>query len=65
MYGFKIFGMRGSKYELKFDYKGQPINEEEIRNILKKKGSHVPGMQKNGKAGEEEKMDLSWEEWYL
>jgi len=51
--------MRGSKYELKFDYKGQPINEEEIRNILKKKGSHVPGMQKNGKAGEEEKMDLS------
>jgi hypothetical protein len=31
IYGFKIFGMRGSKYELKFDYKGQPMNEEEIR----------------------------------
>jgi hypothetical protein len=30
--------MRGSKYELKFDFKGQPINEEEIRNVLKKKG---------------------------
>lgn len=49
--------MRGSKYELKFDYKGQPINEEEIRNILKKKSGGL-GM-KNGKAAEEEKMDLS------
>ena len=28
--------MRGSKFELKFDYKGQPANEEEIRNVLKK-----------------------------
>ena len=28
--------MRGSKYELKFDYKGLAINEEEIRLILKK-----------------------------
>jgi hypothetical protein len=31
VYGFKIFGMRGSKFELKFDSKGQPSNEEEIR----------------------------------
>ena len=31
IYGFKIFGMRGSKYELKFDYQGKPINEDEIR----------------------------------
>lgn len=31
IYGFKIFGMRGSKYELKFDYAGKPVNEEEIR----------------------------------
>lgn len=36
IYGFKIFGMRGSKFELRFDYKGQPVNEEEIRNVLKK-----------------------------
>jgi len=36
IYGFKIFGMRGSKYELKFDYKGQPVNEDVIRNVLKK-----------------------------
>lgn len=50
--------MRGSKHELKFDYKGQPINEEEIRNILKKKSS--AGAVKNGKVtAEEEKMDLS------
>ena len=31
IYGFKIFGMRGSKYELKFDYQGKPVNEDEIR----------------------------------
>ena len=36
IYGFKIFGMRGSKYELKFDYQGKPINEDEIRQVLKK-----------------------------
>jgi hypothetical protein len=36
IYGFKIFGMRGSKYELKFDYQGKPVNEEDIRKVLKK-----------------------------
>jgi len=36
IYGFKIFGMRGSKYELKFDYQGKPTNENEIREVLKK-----------------------------
>ena len=34
IYGFKIFGMRGSKHELKFDSAGKPINEAEIRNVL-------------------------------
>lgn len=34
IYGFKIFGMRGSKYELKFDFAGKPMNEEEIRKVL-------------------------------
>jgi len=28
--------MRGSRYELKFDYAGKPINEEEIRKVLHK-----------------------------
>jgi hypothetical protein len=28
--------MRGSKYELKFDYQGKPVNEEEIREVLKR-----------------------------
>lgn len=37
IYGFKIFGMRGSKFELQFDYSGKPINEEEIRKVLRKK----------------------------
>jgi hypothetical protein len=41
IYGFKIFGMRGSKYELKFDYQGKPVNEEEIRDVLSK-GSSDP-----------------------
>lgn len=31
--------MRGSKYELKFDYQGKAVNEEEIRNVLKRGGS--------------------------
>ena len=28
--------MRGSKYELKFDYQGKPINEEGIRQVLRR-----------------------------
>lgn len=53
--------MRGSKYELKFDFKGQPTNEEEIRNILKKKGQIIgPIVSTKKQGGEEEKMDLSW-----
>lgn len=43
IYGFKIFGMRGSKYELKFDYAGKPINEEEIRMVLRKKEKESEG----------------------
>lgn len=34
IYGFKVFGMRGSKHELKFDHSGKPINEAEIRSVL-------------------------------
>jgi hypothetical protein len=33
--------MRGSRYELEFDHKGNNINEQEIRNVLRK------GKQKN------------------
>jgi hypothetical protein len=51
--GFKIFGMRGSKYELKFDFKGQAINEEEIRSILKREKMH------SGPKSEEEKMVIN------
>ena len=36
IYGFKLFGVRGSKYALKHDYQGKPINEDEIREILSK-----------------------------
>ena len=28
--------MRGSKYELKFDFQGKPVNDDEIRHVLKK-----------------------------
>ena len=41
IYGFKIFGMRGSKYELRFDYQGKPINEDEIREVLKKGNNDI------------------------
>lgn len=43
IYGFKIFGMRGSKYELKFDYQGKPVNEDEIREVLKKGVAELSG----------------------
>jgi hypothetical protein len=42
IYGFRIFGMRGSKYELEFDHKGNNINEQEIRNVLRKGKSKNP-----------------------
>jgi hypothetical protein len=42
--------MRGSKYELKYDFKGQPINEEEIKYVLRK--------DKKGPVNEEEKMSF-------
>lgn len=45
IYGFKIFGMRGSKYELKFDYQGKPVNEEEIRQVLRRGVSDPSGQQ--------------------
>ena len=37
IYGFKIFGMRGSKHELRFDSKGNPANEEEIKLVLRRR----------------------------
>lgn len=37
LYGFKIFGMRGSKHELRFDSKGNIANEEEIKNVLRRR----------------------------
>ena len=49
--------MRGSKYELKFDFKGQAVNEEEIRQILKKdKKSGIPN--NINKKSDEEKMSM-------
>ena len=57
IYGFKIFGMRGSKYELKFDFKGQAVNEDEIRTILKKDKKPTSSNNMNKKS-EEEKMSM-------
>ena len=50
IYGFKIFLLRGSKYEVKYDYQGKAINEDEIRQVLKKgNGDNAlpPGIPKN------------------
>lgn len=46
--------MRGSKFELKFDFKGQATNEEDIRAVLKKDKK-----QTGGPKSEEEKMVIS------
>ena len=55
IYGFKIFGMRGSKYELKFDYQGKPINEDEIKQVLKKdfNGIQSSDAKQNGVANDQ------------
>ena len=44
IYGFKIFGMRGSKYELQFDYQGKPVNEDDIRQVLRKGQADTGGI---------------------
>ena len=57
IYGFKIFGMRGSKYELKFDFKGLPTNEEDVRAILKKE-KKTQWKETVKQKSEEEKMSM-------
>ena len=44
IYGFKIFGQKGSANELKYDNSGQPINKKEVDQIIKNKitGLTVP-----------------------
>ena len=37
IYGFKIFGQKGSAYELKYDHTGLPLNKAEVDAILLKK----------------------------
>ena len=37
LYGFKIFGMRGSKYEYKYNEQGQVENSDEVNQILEDK----------------------------
>lgn len=37
LYGFKIFGMKGSKYEMAYDPNGQCINETEVKEVLENK----------------------------
>ena len=36
VYSLKIFRMRGSKYELKFDFDGTLTNEDEIRKVVQR-----------------------------
>ena len=37
IYGFKIFGQKGSRYEVMYDSNGVSKNQKEIDGILKKK----------------------------
>jgi hypothetical protein len=43
IYGLKIFGVRGSKYELKFDCQGRLVNENEIRGVFRKGEAELSG----------------------
>jgi hypothetical protein len=37
IYGFKIFGQKGSRYEMIYDNLGMPKNQKEVGEALKKK----------------------------
>ena len=37
LYGFKLFGMRGSKFEIQYDENGNPTNIEEVNDVLNTK----------------------------
>jgi hypothetical protein len=39
IYGFKIFGQKGSRFELLFDNLGQAKNQKDIDGLLKKKNT--------------------------
>ena len=39
LYGFKIFGQKGSKYEVKYDEYGTAVNRDEIDKVLKNKNT--------------------------
>ncbi len=39
IYGFKVFGQKGSAYELEFDNTGVPTNKKDIDAVLKNKKS--------------------------
>ena len=30
IYGFKVFGQKGSKYELMYDFNGKPTNQKDV-----------------------------------
>lgn len=47
IYGFKIFGQKGSAYEYKFDHMGNLVNKKEIDHILNNK---ITGLSSKGSA---------------
>lgn len=55
IYGFKIFGQKGSAYEYKHDNNGNLLNKKDIDKILankhagSKRGSEEGGFNKNSK----------------
>ena len=37
IYGFRVFGLKGSAYELEYDVSGVPKNKMEVEAVLKNK----------------------------
>ena len=46
IYGFKVFGQRGSKYEIQYDTEGNALNKQQIDNILNTKKTSANQKQK-------------------
>lgn len=37
IYGFKIFGLKGSRFEIQYDHSGKTVNQKEVDAILNNK----------------------------
>lgn len=60
IYGFKIFGQKGSAYEYKYDNNGQPLNKKEIEAIENEKVTAISNEKKEEKHDDKVKKNFNF-----